>query len=186
MNKNDSTRFSDPEERLIRGKFISANELEERVPDVPGLYCIKLRKEVHLPSKIGKIRKDGIIYIGQASGSLKKRLWEEELNHKRSATFFRSIGALLGYLPPKGSLVGKRNTGNFKFSEMDTESIRNWMRQSLLINFIAMDPAMIDETEVALIKKYCPLVNIKHNPMVNNELKAARDKCRAYANSPTE
>ena len=173
---------------LIQGSFASVNGLNdgERVPDVPGIYCIKLRKGVPLPAKFGKVREDGIIYIGQASKSLKERLWEEELNHKRPATFFRSIGAMLGYLPPKGSLAGKRNTSNYKFSEEDTEAIRKWMRQSLLVNFIALEPAMIDDTEIALIKKYCPLANLEHNPVRNDELKAARNKCKEYANSPAE
>lgn len=177
---------SDAEKRLIQGKFISANELDGRVPDVPGIYCIKLRKGVQLPAKFGKVREDGIIYIGLASESLKERLWEEELNHKGAATFFRSIGAMFGYLPPKGSLVGKKNTKNYKFSADDTESIRIWMRQSLLVNFVAMKPAMIEGTEKLLIKKYCPLVNIKGNPMASSELKAARAKCKKYANSPAE
>ena len=173
---------------LIQGSFASVNGLNdgERVPDVPGIYCIKLRKGVQLPAKFGKVREDGIIYIGQASKSLKERLWEEELNHKGAATFFRSIGAMLGYLPPKGSLVGKSNTKNYKFSAEDTEAICKWMRQSLLVNFVAMKPAMIEGTEKLLIKKYCPLVNIKDNPMASSELKAARAKCVAYANSSAE
>lgn len=40
---------------------------------VPGLYCIKLRKGVILPTKYGKIREDGIIYIGKAD-VLRERL----------------------------------------------------------------------------------------------------------------
>ena len=99
---------------------------DSSVPDVPGLYCIKLCKGVVLPAKFGKVREDGIIYIGQASRSLKKRFWEQELNHKSAATFFRSLGAILGYLPPKGSLYGK-DTRNYKFSQEDTESIKKWM-----------------------------------------------------------
>ena len=175
------------EGKLVRATFIPVYELNaDKVPATPGIYCIKLRKGVPLPARFGKVREDGIIYIGQASKSLKERLWEEELNHRRPATFFRSIGAMLGYLPPKGSLVGKSNTKNYKFSEKDTESIRKWMRQSLLVNFVAMEPAMIDDTEIALIKKYCPLANLKHNPVHNDELKAARNKCKEYANSPAE
>ena len=175
------------EGKLVRATFIPVYELDaDKVPATPGIYCIKLRKGVPLPAKFGKVREDGIIYIGQASKSLKERLWEEELNHKRAATFFRSIGAMLGYLPPKGSLVGKRNTKNYKFSEKDTEAIRKWMRQSLLVNFIVLEPAMIDDTEIALIKKYGPLANLKHNPVNNDELKAARKRCIEYANTPAE
>lgn len=179
--------YQDIEGKLVRATFIPVYEVNaDKVPATPGIYCIKLRKGIPLPAKFGEVRKDGIIYIGQASKSLKERLWDEELNHKRPATFFRSIGAMLGYLPPKGSLVGKKNTKNYTFSEKDTESIRKWMRQSLLVNFIVLEPAMIDDTEIALIEKYCPLVNIEHNPLASSELKAARAKCVAYANSPAE
>lgn len=176
------------EGKLVRATFIPVYELNaDKVPATPGIYCIKLRKGVPLPAKFGKVREDGIIYIGQASKSLKERLWEEELNHKRAATFFRSIGAMLGYLPPKGSLVGKRNTKNYTFSEKDTEAICKWMRQSLLINFVTMEPSKkIKEVEKTLIKKYCPLVNIEHNPLFSSELKSARAKCVAYANTPAE
>ncbi len=171
------------EKRLIQGDFVSVGALSgEMVPDVPGLYCIKLRKGVHLPAKYGKVREDGVIYIGQASTSLNQRFWRQELNHIGAATFFRSIGAMLGYLPPKGSLAGK-SPRNYKFSPEDTEAIRQWLRQSLLVNCIVVEPSAIDDIEEALIRKYCPLVNIAENPSASAELSAARDKCVAYAKS---
>ncbi len=169
------------EKNLLQGDFISVGALSgEMVPDVPGLYCIKLRKSVRLPAKYGRVREDGVIYIGQASTSLNQRFWKQELNHHGAATFFRSIGAMLDYLPPKGSLAGKRN---YKFSPEDTEAIRQWMRQSLLVNCIVVEPSAIDDIEEALIRKYCPLVNIAKNPAASAELSAARDKCVAYAKS---
>lgn len=178
-----NTSISKVEKQLIQGRFISVNALyAARVPHEPGLYCIKLQAGVTLPSKFGKAREDGIIYIGKTSKSLYERLWEEELNHKRPATFFRSIGAILGYLPPKGSLAGK-STRNYKFNKEDTELIRQWIQQSLLVNFVTLERDEIDEAEKSFIKKYCPLVNIQHNPKANGELKAARDNCVAYANS---
>lgn len=171
------------EKNLLQGEFVSVGALSgDMVPDVPGLYCIKLRKGVRLPAKFGRVREDGVIYIGQASTSLNQRFWRQELNHHGAATFFRSIGAMLGYLPPKGSLAGK-STRNYKFSPEDTEAIRNWMRQSLLVNCIVVEPSAIDDIEDALIRKYCPLVNIAKNPAASAELSAARDKCVAYAKS---
>ncbi len=171
------------EKKLISGDFSSVNTLSsDQVPDSSGLYCIKLRKGVVLPSKFGKERDDGIIYIGQASKSIRKRLWEEELNHNRPATFFRSLGAVLGYLPPKGSLAGK-DTRNYKFSETDTEAIRKWIRQSLFVSFVAVKPSLIDAIEKNLIVKYRPLINLEHNPFASAELKAARKACVDYAKS---
>ena len=49
-----------------------------------------------------------LIYLGKAGNNLRKRLGEKELCHKRSATFFRSLGAVLGYRPPTGSLTGAK------------------------------------------------------------------------------
>ena len=171
------------EKRLIQGDFVSVGALfGEMVPDVPGLYCIKLRKGAKLPAKYGKVREDGIIYIGQASTSLRQRFWKQELNHIGAATFFRSIGAMLGYLPPKGSLAGKRTT-NYKFSPEDTEAIRKWMQHSLLVNCIVVEALALDDIEETMIRKYTPLVNIAKNPAASEALKAAREDCVAYAKS---
>lgn len=172
------------EKRLIQGDFVSVGALSgEMVPDVPGLYCIKLRMGAKLPAKFWKVWEDGIIYIGQASTSLRQRFWKQELNHIGAATFFRSIGAMQGYMPPKGSLVGKKNQNNFKFSPEDTESIREWMRKSLIVNCIPFSTETMDAVEKKLIDTYRPLVNNKHNPDYSRELEAAKEKCREYARS---
>jgi len=115
--------ISEIERNLMQRDFYSVNYLsKELIPDSPGLYCIKLRKDVVLPNKYGKIRTDGIIYIGKATKSLLKRLWEEDLNHKNHTTFFRSVGAILDYLLPKGSLSDESR--NYVFNEEDTDAIR--------------------------------------------------------------
>lgn len=173
--------FAAAEKKLIHGDFIFVVALSgTMVPDVHGLYCIKLRKGAKFPTKFGKVRDDGIIYIGQASTSLRQRFWEQELNHHGAATFFRSIGAMLGFLPPKGSLAGK-STRNYRFSPEDTEVIRKWMQQNLLVNYIVVDESALDDIEEALIRKYTPLVNIAKNPAASEALKAARENCVAYA-----
>ena len=171
------------EQKLIKGQFVAVNTMDDStVPDVPGLYCIKLRKGVPLPKRFGTVREDSIIYIGQASKSLYQRFWRQELNHRSAATFFRSIGAILGYLPPKGSLYGKE-TRNYKFSPEDTEAIKKWIRQSLLVNWIRFSTEKMDAVEESLIRKYCPLVNIDHNPLASDALKEARKACVEYAKS---
>ncbi len=40
-----------------------------------------------------------------------------ELRARGHGTFFRSLGAVLGYLPPKGSLKGKSNQNNYTFQK---------------------------------------------------------------------
>lgn len=168
------TSIREVEDRLIRGQYTSVNSLDSTsIPQCAGLYCIKLRKGVTLPTKIGEVREDGIIYIGQGT-NLYNRLWKNELNSKGRATFFRSIGAILGYMPPQGSLKSGRN---YHFSDDDTERIIKWMRQSLTVNYIVLDAASLDSVEKRLIVKYMPLVNIKDNPNASEELKRLRREC---------
>ena len=175
--------FKAAEKALIGGSFRAVNTLDDySVPAVRGLYCIKLRKGVVLPAKFGKVREDGIIYIGQASTSLHERFWEQELNFNGAATFFRGIGGVLGYMPPKGSIFGK-NTNNYRFSDEDTESIKQWVRQSLLVNWIPFQEDTLDVVEKQLIKTYCPLMNTTHNPKPSRELAEVRKRSRIYAHS---
>ena len=176
--------FASVEEELIKGDFKSVSSLSaDAIPNESGIYCIMLREGSTLPSKFGKIREDRIIYIGKASTSLRKRLWQQELNHKTPATFFRSIGAMLDYLPPKGSLVGKKNNRNYKFSKEDTDAIKKWMKYSLRVNYIILEQSKIEEFEDSLIRKYMPLVNLDKNPQRSIELEKARKRCVEYANS---
>ena len=176
--------FASVEEELIKGDFKSVSSLSaDAIPNESGIYCIKLQESSFLPSKFGEIRKDRIIYIGKATISLKKRLWQQELNHKTPATFFRSIGAMLDYLPPKGSLVGKKNNRNYKFSKEDTDAIKKWMKYSLRVNYIILEQSKIEEFEDSLIRKYMPLVNLDKNPQRSIELEKARKRCVEYANS---
>ena len=175
--------FEEAEQALMGDKFYPVYMLSgESIPDEPGLYCIKLRKACQLPSKFGKVREDGIIYIGLASSSLRKRFWEQELSLIGNATFFRSIGAILGYFPEKGSLIGKSNKYNYRFSDEDTESIREWIRQSLEVNCIVYIANNLSRVEKDLIMKYRPLVNIAHNPTPSKALLAARKERAEHAN----
>lgn len=172
------TSIREVEDRLIHGLYTSVNSLvSTSIPHESGLYCIKLRKGVSLPTKIGKVREDGIIYIGKGE-NLYKRLWKNELNSKGHATFFRSIGAILGYMPPQGSL---KSGSNYHFSDDDTERIIKWMRQSLTVNYIVLDAASLESVEKRLIVKYMPLVNIQHNPNASEELKRLRRECVRHA-----
>ena len=170
--------------KLIHTPFLKVKDIEsgERIPNVPGIYCIKLRHGISFPKDYGKIREDGIIYIGKADKSLRKRLWDQELNHNGHATFFRSIGAMLDLRPPKGSLSGSTSR-NYEFNEEDTKYIRFWMRECLMVNFVPVPVENIEPIENSLIKKYCPLVNIKGNPQKSRALEVVRKECVEIAQS---
>lgn len=181
-NKSD---FIEIEQKLIKGNYKSVDELQKEllIPESPGIYCIKLKEGVSLPEPYShKLTMSRIIYIGISSVSLKDRLWEQELQHSSPATFFRSMGAILGYLPESGSLYGIK-TKNYKFSTTDTEKIKNWMRESLEVNFLSISASLLDNFEKRLITKYTPLVNIKDNPFKCKELENARKRCVEIAKS---
>ncbi|MEG1464856.1 MAG: hypothetical protein RSC11_08180, partial [Mucinivorans sp.] len=122
-------------------------------------------------------------YIGVAeSSSLDKRLWKQELNAIGHGTFFRSVGAMLGYRPERGSLIGKSNKHNYKFSKEKEELIKQWMQNNLIVNCVN-DNDSLEEREKLLIKQYHPLLNIKNNPDALECLEQDRNECRDIANS---
>lgn len=186
VEHQESVDYREIEKKLIYGTFTPVNSLNEKnIPMASGIYCIRLRKGVVFPVTYGKIREDGIIYIGIATESLFERLWNEELNCHSPATFFRSIGAMLGCMPPKGSLYGK-STRNYKFSDPDEEKIRVWMRRSLLVNYVLVKKSDLNDIEDRLIKKYMPLENIKGNPQASVAIKEARRRCLEFAREERE
>jgi hypothetical protein len=111
---------------------------EQNIPDKPGLYCIRVvRPEAFAKpfAEVLKNRNHDIVYIGLASQSLKKRFLGQELRAKGHGTFFRSLGAVLGYKPAAGSLVEKLNQNNYKFSSSDEKKIIKWIEDNLVINW---------------------------------------------------
>jgi len=102
----------------------------------PGLYAIYARSEEVFPEPLaGYLRDRGstLIYIGKATGSLKDRLVEQDLGHKKPSTFFRAIGSILGFRPPRGSLKKKQKQINYKFSPGDTQKITGWISDNLSV-----------------------------------------------------
>ena len=158
-------------------------ETEKTVPDKPGYYSIWVDKANSLPEPFStelRIRKSNLLYIGIASGSLKSRLVEQELQHKKPATFFRSLGAVLGYRPAKGSLANKTNKSNYRFSISDSEEIKEWIKRHLKIQFASVD--IIERNiESTIIRESVPLFNGTHNPKKSGELSKLRSECRRIA-----
>ncbi|WP_221418072.1 GIY-YIG nuclease family protein, partial [Fulvivirga kasyanovii] len=170
------------EDPFTNPDFRGFQQLDNATLDKTGLYCIRVKNTSKLPDRYQKIlnkRGNRLIYIGKAQRqTLKKRL-KQEVFHTNPGTFFRSIGAVLGYLPIPEYLKGMRNQRNYKFSKTDTQSITNWLIKNTEFSIY---PVNLDFTiEVALIKKYCPLLNDKHNPKRLKELQDDREKCRRIA-----
>jgi len=170
---------------INEANFRSINEIDSLVRDASGLYCIRITDVNRLPSPFNSILKErnhNIIYIGIASQSLSKRFLNQELRAKGHGTFFRSIGTVLGYLPPKGSLVEKKNKRNYKFSPEDEEKIIDWMNTNLVVNWVKIN-ANLEDIESILINKYEPLLNLSKNPAALGILSELRRECVDIANT---
>jgi hypothetical protein len=170
---------------MKEANFKSINEIDFFVPDASGIYCIRITDVNKLPSPFNSILKErnhNIIYIGIASQSLSKRFLNQELRAKGHGTFFRSIGAVLGYLPPKGSLVEKKNKRNYRFSPEYEQKIIHWINTNIVVNYVVYSNNL-NNTETILINKYKPLLNLTKNPAALEILSRLRKECVNIANT---
>jgi hypothetical protein len=169
---------------LINEKnFKSVGECEKDIPNVPGLYCIRIKDPKALGNVFSNVlteRNHTIIYIGVASKSLQKRFLNQELRAKGHGTFFRSLGAVLGYVPEEGSLLGRSNQNNYKFSFENENKIIKWINENLIINWVPV-VENLNDIENELIKRHLPLLNIAGNPGALNNVRILRDKCKIVA-----
>ena len=116
--------------------FQSAALIDDQVPDRFGLYAIRTRDLAALPDPyraIAEERCSDLIYLGEATGqTLRRRFFRNELRGHGHGTFFRSLGAVLGYRPPAGSLLGKANQRNLDVSWVAfDEGVHNAVRLAL-------------------------------------------------------
>lgn len=171
---------------LTDATLMSAKDADMLVPNTSGLYSIFVDDATSLPSPFGDClskRRTNLIYLGKASGSLKERVVEQDLRHKNPSTFFRGIGAVLGYRPPPGSLKGKRNQNNYRFSATATKLIIEWINSHLSVRWSVLSEHDIELFEPKAIASLRPLLNSQHNPEPLPELVALREQCRVIAKS---
>jgi hypothetical protein len=170
-------------DEILASRKCSAAEALRRAPARPGYYAIFVDSPNQLQSPFSNLlleRRTRLIYIGIATKSLRQRLVEQDLLHRQPSTFFRGIGAILGFRPSPGSLFGKSNQTNYKFSPEDTKQIIAWIDEHLSVSWIEADPA-IEEVERGLIRKHFPIINTDDNPKPVLELAALRRECRMIA-----
>lgn len=165
--------------------FRAASTVDALVPDDFGVYAIRLREGVDLPSPFGEVARDcgsSLLYIGEAGWqTLRVRLLGNELRAKGNGTFFRSLGAVLGYRPVFGSLAGRARQSNYRFSPTDQQAIIHWINGSLEVNWITLPRGETHETEKRLIGSLEPLLNLQHNARSLSELADLREVCRKLA-----
>lgn len=165
--------------------FYSAREIDSTIPNCFGVYAIRLRDESTLPEPFESLlalRSTRLIYIGQAEKqTLLERLLGNELRARGNGTFIRSIGAVLGYRPPFGSLAGRARVQNYRFAPADRIAIVEWINANLEVTWMVLPQAEVHGIEVALIRERTPLLNLQDNPGALFELAAVRAECRALA-----
>lgn len=166
--------------------FRPARFIDADVPHSPGVYAIRLSLGSTLPEPfefaLGE-RTSRCIYIGKAK-SLTNRMLKNELRGRGHGTFFRSIGAVLGFRPLAGSLSGKANKHNFTFTKADRDAIVEWIDENLEVSWVALPLSDVPSTERALILEHTPLLNLSGNPSALVELIELRAQCRWIAVEP--
>lgn len=107
----------------------------------------------------------------------------QELFAKGHGTFFRSLGALLGHRPEKGSLVEKKNQKNYRFPKRDEQKIAKWIIDNLAVNWIELEEDVRPFIEKCLIEKHLPLLNLSNNPAKIQKIEELREECIRIAKS---
>jgi hypothetical protein len=107
-----------------------------------------------------------------------------ELRGRGHGTFFRSIGAVLGFRPPAGSLADKTNKQNYSFAKPDRDAIVEWINANLEVSWIQLPVPELRAVEKALIFKHSPLLNLDGNPLALTRLDELRVLCRQIAALP--
>lgn len=165
--------------------FRPASEIDSFVPEEFGVYANPLPLGSMLPEPFGATleqRETRLIYIGQAERqTLLTRLLDNELRARGNGTFIRSIGAVLGYRPPYGSLAGRARVQNYRFAPADRIAIVEWINQHVEVSWAVLPQPAVHDIEVALIGEHKPLLNIQDNPRALPERSVLRAECRAIA-----
>ena len=166
---------------MIDAEYLTVSRHLVNRLDFNGLYSLRLKEKCILPQPFRQFlseREHPIVYVGKAQGQTLKVRLGQELYAKGHGTFFRSIGAVLGFLPEPGSLYGKSNQNNYKFRKEYEKEIILWIENNLEIAVFKIQDF---EVEKHLIGKLKPLLNDSNNPLVLSELRMAKDKCRTTA-----
>jgi hypothetical protein len=146
------------------------------IPRDPGKYAFFVNDIDVLPqafrSEAATRADQRLLYIGKADVSLFTRAYEQECLHRRPGTFFRSVGAMLGYRSPKGGR-------NYEFSKEDKQAVASWIATNLRIAWTS-EPVLGSHgtSEGLLITQHRPLLNLSGNPRKFGELQRLRDLCR--------
>ena len=171
-----------------RGQLLRREPARQKISEEYGVYSIFIDTPVALPEcfnvELNK-RATNLLYVGQAQcQSLRTRLIQQDLSGIGNSTFFRGVGAILGYRPESGSLHGKKNQNNYVFTQDDKKKIVDWIDTFIQIRWhVITETNVINDCEKHLINELYPLLNWKHNPRKFKPLEELRKECREIAKS---
>jgi hypothetical protein len=164
-------------------KLTSARDAQNVVPASPGLYAIFVDGARSLPALFHAYllaRQTRLIYVGRGD-NLRRRWVGDDLRHTGPSTFFRGMGAALGFTPPRGSLSGRRNQHNYRFGDQDTKDIIDWMDAHLFVRWQTLGTDALQVWESRAVRAYHPLFDTSGNPEALQELADLRKHCRDIA-----
>ena len=154
-------------------KLFDPANLTSGVPvEAPGNYIFLLRPDVMLPTDTIKEQPEfttlkycgteyRVLYTGVTKDSLYKRVFKIHLtgNNAGKSTLRKSLGCLWGYaFVPRDK---KPDSTKTKFAEGDEANITAWMKENLLVLYVANLNYEADEQE--LINTFNPPLNLQHN-----------------------
>ncbi|WP_309752249.1 GIY-YIG nuclease family protein [Novosphingobium sp.] len=156
---------------------VAVRKVEAHLPHEPGKYAFFVENVSRLPEQFMREATTRpiprLLYIGKADVSLVQRVWLEECQHRSPGTFFRSVGAMLGYKSPKGGR-------NYEFSPGDKMRVIEWIADNLRVTWHAEVLKQSHRIgEQALINQFLPLLNLQGNPRKFSELSRLRAACRS-------
>lgn len=177
---------------LAKGSQLYAASLDEKqVPRERGLYEIHIAESKILPPPFRDIlfeRNQTLLYIGKADGKegIRQRLFRQDLRDKRPATFFRSIGVVLGH---RENVKPLKSGNNFKFE--NSEGIVDWIKNHLWVGWQLIQAGKsIEEIEKRMINEHRPILNLSLNPDRDyfhyRRLKDLRSECCVLARKRAE
>lgn len=157
---------------------------KEHIPTCSGLYVVFLKNTENIPQdwQADLKREDKLLYIGKGESGLRNRLNSHfSCTSSSSDTFKKSLGAvLINHLNLQPLKVG----GKFKFNSKSEEKLSEWIQFNCTYNFIKVKKVEVRSSEIHLIYKHTPPINIDCNPKALIKLEEARSAIsRAIRNS---
>ena len=151
-----------------------------------GLYVITLQESEafgadflaeHLGRNKCNLLPENTVYVGKGD-NLRKRLCQELCQTNR-ATFFRSVGALLGMEP----YINQTSPTNYMFDGLSKNTIIDFIENNMMVSYEFVDSDIErKDKEIELISLCHPLLNIQHNgSFTYSNLEAERERCRNIA-----